>query len=98
MIAFIREQNTLDEKSRHLELLGDLILQTLETRIRSTVFKDIKLNLIQKLRSRPYLSKMGFNLTQKSLKRPADNYELVAQTLTGFFKPEGGKTMGLWTT
>lgn len=101
VIAFIKDQNTLDEKSDTSRTLGgDLILQTLETRIRSTIFKDIE-------------TKFGFrrmgdlgltfqrdgtiSLDAKQFeKQLSDNYELVAQTLTGYFKPEGGKTVGSW--
>lgn len=99
VISFIREQNNLDEKSDTSRTLGgDLILQTLETRIRSTVFKDIETKFGYKR-----IGDLGLTFqrdgslqfdTKKFEKNLADNYELVAQTLTGFFKPDGGKTMG----
>ena len=42
VIAFIKEQNALDESSDTSQTLGgDITLQTLESKIRSTIFKTV---------------------------------------------------------
>lgn len=99
VISFIKEQNTLDEKSDTSRTLGgDLILQTLETRIRSTVFKDIETKFgFRRMGDLGLTFQRDGSLSfesKKFEKQLSDNYEMVAQTLTGYFKPEGGKSLG----
>ncbi len=99
VIDFINKQNKLDEKTDTSRTLGgDVILQTLEARIRSTVFKDIKTefgnrrfgNLGVKFQrdGRLALDEKVFNAKLNA------NYEEVSQILTGRFTEDGQKTSG----
>ena len=99
VLTFIKEQNTLDEKTDTSRTLGgDIILQSLEGRIRSTIFKDIK-------------TKFGFRrfgdlgvtfersgllkFDQEKFKvKLESNYDEVSQILTGYFDENGQKSKG----
>lgn len=99
VLAFIKEQNTLDEKSDTTRTLGgDLILQTLESRIRASVFKDVKTDFGFKRIGELGLTFQrdgSLQLDDKKFENGlAANYEMVSQLLTGKFTIEGGKTDG----
>lgn len=100
VLGFIKTQNTLDENTDTSRTLGgDLILQTLEGRIRSAVFKDV-----QTPEGFRRLGDLGITfqrdgtlkLDQKKFDNVLNsNYQQVSQILTGYFPPEGGgKTNG----
>ncbi len=99
IIAFIKKQNTLDERSDTTRTLGgDIILQTLESRLRSVVFKSIKTDDGEKR-----VGDIGLTFQRdgsllfdnKKFENQLDSgYEIVSQILTGKFTKEGGKTEG----
>jgi flagellar hook-associated protein 2 len=99
VIDFINEQNKLDEKTDTSQTLGgDVMLQTLESRIRSTVFKNIKtefgnrrfgdLGVKFQRNGRLELDEKAFNAKLNA------NYEEVSQILTGRFLEGGVKEKG----
>ena len=99
VLSFIKEQNTLDEKSDTTRTLGgDLILQTLESRIRATIFKDIETDFGFKRIGDLGLTFQrdgSLSLDDKKFENAlAANYEMVSQVLTGKFTLEGGKKDG----
>lgn len=99
IFAFIKSQNTLDEKTDTSRTLGgDIILQTVESRFRSTIFQDIQ----TKFGARR-LADLGVSFTREgNLNFDQDKFQasiknnsaLVTQVLTGYYKPEGGKNKG----
>ena len=99
VISFIREQNNIDENTDTSRTLGgDIILQTLESRIRGAVFRDIqtefgkhKLSQIGVTFQRNGSLKLDQNKFEEKLN---ENYEMVSQVLTGQFKEGGIKTDG----
>ncbi len=98
VLSFIKEQNTLDENSDTSQTLGgDIVLQSLEGRIRTTVFKPV-----QTSKGMFRIGDLGVNFQKDgSLKLDekkfdsmiASNYTAFSQVLTGYFGPEG-KTKG----
>lgn len=98
VLKFIKEQNTLDEKSDTSRTLGgDITLQTIESRIRSTVFKGIKTDY-----GSFRMSDIGVNFQRDGLLKLDEkkfeselnqNYRKVAQIVTGKYT-EDGKTKG----
>lgn len=100
VLDFIHTQNNLDEKTDTSQTLGgDSILQSLEGRLRSTIFENIE----TKFGYRRF-GDLGINF-QKDGKLQLDakkledklskNYEEVAEILTGHFPEDGGlKTEG----
>jgi len=99
VIGFIKEQNALDETVDTSQTLGgDITLQTLESRIRSTVFEGIKtdfgprrigdLGLTFQRDGKLKLDKDKF---QAALD---DNLKMVAQVINGKYSIEGGKVNG----
>ena len=99
VLGFIKQQNTMDEKTDTSRTLGgDIMLQSLEGRIHSAVFKDV---LTDKGYMRAGDIGMSFNRQgmmefdeKKFQARLTEDYNNVAQILTGTFTPEGGKTEG----
>ncbi len=99
VLMFIKEQNTLDENTDTSQSLGgDLVLQTTESRLRSTIFKTVQTQFGNKR-----LGDLGvefektglLKLDQGKLKGALDkNYKEVAQILTGQYTIEGGKVHG----
>lgn len=99
VLKFIKEQNTLDEKTDTSRTLGgDLTLTTIESRIRSAVFMSVNTD------SGPMrMGDLGVTFQRDGLLKfdqakfesaLASNYKSVAQTLTGKYTIEGGKTNG----
>ncbi len=99
VLSFIKQQNTMDEKTDTSRTLGgDIMLQSLQGRIHSAVFKDV-----QTEKGFRRMSDIGLTFNREGLidfdekkfsSRLAEDYQLVAQVLTGTFTPEGGKTQG----
>lgn len=99
VLKFIKEQNTLDEKTDTSRTLGgDLTLTTIESRIRSAVFTSIQTD------SGPMrMGDLGLTFQRDGMLKLdtakleavlAKDYKAVAQTLTGKYSVEGGKSMG----
>ena len=94
VLQFIKSQNTLDENTDTSRTLGgDSILQSLESRIRATVFKDIKTESGYKK-----LGDLGIKFQRDGLLKVegevlsnivSKDYKMVSQTLTGYFNEEG---------
>nr|BDT26636.1 flagellar filament capping protein FliD [Bacteriovorax sp. HI3] len=99
VLSFIKQQNTMDEKTDTSRTLGgDIMLQSLEGRIHSAVFKDV-------LTDKGYMraGDIGLSFTREGLlqfddkkfeAKLTEDYNTVAQVLTGTFTPEGGKSEG----
>ncbi len=99
ILAFIKKQNTLDEKSDTSKTLGgDLVLQNLESRIRGAIFKGIKtdkgikrfgdLGVAFQRDGQLALDEKKFNAML------ANDYNSVSQILTGKFQEDGTKSDG----
>jgi flagellar hook-associated protein 2 len=99
VLKFIKEQNTLDETVDTSQTLGgDLTLQTLESRIRGAIFKNIKTDFGNKrigdlglTFQRSGLLKLDSEKFESALKK---NYEVVAQIIAGKYTKEDGKLKG----
>lgn len=99
VLKFIKDQNTIDEKTDTSRTLGgDLILQTVEGRIRSAVFQDV---MTQNGYRR--LSDLGITfqkdgllaMDQKKFEATlANDFEAASQILTGYYTPDGRKSSG----
>ena len=99
VLAFIKEQNSLDEKTDTSKTLGgDIVLTTLESRIRGAVFRDVMTDFGPKR-----FGDLGVTFqrdgsltldTQKFNAVAAKDYKLVSQILRGRFSLEGGKIQG----
>lgn len=99
VLKFIKDQNAIDDKTDTSRTLGgDIMLQSLEGRIHSAVFKDVitdtGLHRVGELG-------LSFNragtleFDQKKFQALiGSNYNLTSQILTGTFSAEGGKTEG----
>lgn len=99
VLKFVKDQNTIDDKTDTSRTLGgDIMLQSLEGRIHSAVFKDIMtdtgLHRVGELG-------LSFNragtleFDQKKFQALIGaNYNLASQILTGTFSAEGVKTEG----
>ncbi len=98
VLSFIKQQNTLDENTDTSRTLGgDIILQTIEGRIRSAVFKDINTESgnfragdIGITFQRDGLLKFDAEKFKSELEK---NYNKVSQVLSGQFK-DGTKING----
>jgi flagellar hook-associated protein 2 len=99
ILGFIKTQNTMDEKTDTSRTLGgDIMLQSLEGRIRSAIFKDVMTDKGYKRAGDIGLrfdrqGALEFD-DKKFQSLIAEDYNSVAQVLTGTFTPEGGKTEG----
>jgi flagellar hook-associated protein 2 len=99
VLKFIKEQNTLDDKSDTSSSLGgDLILSTIEGKIRSAVFTPImtdsgpmRMGDLGVTFQRDGLLKFDSAKFEAALSK---DYKSVSQTLTGKYDPAVGKTMG----
>lgn len=101
VLKFIKEQNTMDEKTDTSRTLGgDIMLQTLQGRIHSAVFKDI---LTDSGYHRASEIGVTFNregmidFDQKKFQTLlSENYNLATQILTGAYNEDDGtKSQGL---
>lgn len=98
VLQFIEEQKQMDENTDTSRTLGgDIILQTLESRIRGAVFQDIQTDY-----GRFRLGDLGVTFQRNGLvsldestfeRKLSENYQLVEQVLTGTFR-DGVKTDG----
>jgi flagellar hook-associated protein 2 len=99
VLKFIKEQNTMDEKTDTSRTLGgDSMLQSLQGRIHGSVFKDVETDFGM---HRVSDLGLGFNkegmldFDQKKFQTILDKqYNLVSQILTGTFTEDHGKTQG----
>jgi flagellar hook-associated protein 2 len=99
IIAFIKEQNAMDETTDTSQTLGgDITLQTLESRLRSTVFAGVKTEFGAKR-----IGDLGLTFQRDGkLKLDPDkfqanmdnNLEMVGQVINGSYTVEGGKVNG----
>ena len=99
VLKFIKEQNTIDDKTDTSRTLGgDIMLQSLEGRIHAAVFKDVKTD-----NGFHRVGELGLSFSrdgilefdQKKFQAAIGaNYNQVSQILTGTFTDEGGKTEG----
>lgn len=99
VLKFIKEQNTLDEKTDTQRTLGgDLTLTTIETKLRTAIFSSIptdsgpmRMGDLGVTFQRDGLLKFDQAKFESALSK---DYKQVAQCLTGKYSPEGGKTNG----
>jgi flagellar hook-associated protein 2 len=99
VLKFIKDQNTLDEKTDTTRTLGgDSTLTTIETRIRSAVFATIatdsgamRMGDLGVTFQRDGLLKLDQAKFEAALSK---DYKAVSQTLNGKYTVEGGKTNG----
>ena len=94
VLAFIKEQNTLDDSVDTSQTLGgDITLQTLESRIRAAFFSEIQTESGPSRASEIGITfqKDGLiQLDQEKLRSALESdYQKVSQTLTGVYKKEG---------
>lgn len=99
VLTFIKQQNTMDEKTDTSRTLGgDIMLQSLQGRIHSAVFKDVLTDGGYKRAGDIGLSFNRDGMIEfdekKFQTKLAENYNQVTQILTGTFTPEGGKSEG----
>jgi flagellar hook-associated protein 2 len=96
VLKFIKEQNAIDEKTDTSRTLGgDIMLQTLQSRIHSAVFKDIQTDVGFRR-----VGDLGISFNREGMidfdskKFQAEiskNYNQVTQILTGTYLEEAGK-------
>jgi flagellar hook-associated protein 2 len=99
VLKFIKEQNSLDEKTDTQRTLGgDSTLTTIESRLRSAVFSTIQTDAgpmrigdLGLTFQRDGLLKLDQAKLESAI---AKDYKVVAQVLTGKYTVEGGKTNG----
>jgi flagellar hook-associated protein 2 len=99
VLKFIKEQNAIDDKTDTSRTLGgDIMLQSLEARIHTAVFKDVitdsglhRAGELGLTFNRAGILEFDQNKFQALI---SSNYNLTSQILTGTFSPEGGKTEG----
>lgn len=99
VLKFIKDQNSIDEKTDTSRTLGgDIMLQSLEGRIHTAVFKDVATDT-----GYHRVGELGLSFNrdgtmefdQKKFQALiGTNYSLATQILTGTFTAEGGKTEG----
>ena len=99
IISFIKEQNSMDETTDTSQTLGgDITLQTLESRLRSTIFATVKTEFGAKR-----IGDLGLTFQRDGkLKMDRDkfqaaldnNVKLVGQVVNGTYTIEGGKEYG----
>ena len=102
LLKFIKDQNTLDEKSDTSKTLGgDILLQTLESRVRSAVFQEVDTDWGP---MRP--SQIGISFQRDGLlkfdekmfnAKISENYAAVSQILLGKYTVETGEIPGFFT-
>lgn len=98
VLKFIKDQNALSEKSDTSSTLGgDLTLQTIESRLRATIFTPIMTDKGPKR-----LGDLGINFNRQGMltfdnakfeSKVSEDYKTASQILTGIYAPTG-KTDG----
>ena len=99
VLKFIKEQNSIDEKTDTSRTLGgDIMLQSLQSRIHAAVFKDVNTEFGY---HRVAELGMSFNrdglieFDQKKFQAAiSGNYNMASQILTGYIDEEGQKSEG----
>jgi flagellar hook-associated protein 2 len=100
ILKFIKDQNTLDEGSDTTRTLGgDLLLQSLESRLRSAIFRPISTSAGMRRGTDlgVKFQRSGFvKFEESSFNALVEkNFGIVTQILTGTFTEDGNKTPGL---
>jgi flagellar hook-associated protein 2 len=101
ILKFIKEQNTMDDKTDTSRTLGgDIMLQTLQGRINSAVFKDVKTDT-----GFHRVGEIGLSFNREGMldfdakkfqSLIGQDYNLVSQILTGAFLEDGIKSQGFF--
>ncbi len=99
VFSFIKEQNTLDENSDTSRTLGgDILLQTIEGRLRRAIFQDIETSDGYKRIGDVGITFQrdgSLSLDQKKFDAAlANGYGQVSEILTGRFRQDGTKSNG----
>ncbi len=99
ILKFIKDQNSIDEKTDTSRTLGgDIMLQSLQGRIHTAVFKDVKTDS-----GFHRVGELGLSFNREGLldfdqkkfqALISSNYNLASQILTGTFIEDEGKTEG----
>lgn len=99
VLTFIKEQNTMDENTDTSQTLGgDIILQTIESRIRRAIFQDVETS-----KGFRRLSDLGISFQRDGLlgfddKRfqtmASKDFGALAEILTGHIREDGTKSNG----
>lgn len=99
ILKFIKEQNSIDDKTDTSRTLGgDIMLQSLEGRIHAAVFKDVQTDT-----GFHRVGELGLSFSRDGVlefdQKKFDaliskDYTLASQILTGTFIPDGGKSDG----
>lgn len=99
IISFIKEQNALDESVDTSQTLGgDLTLQTLESRLRASIFQNIETDFGNRR-----IGDLGLTFQRDGMlkldndkfkSKLDENYQEVAQIIAGKYTKEKGKTKG----
>ena len=99
VLKFIKEQNSIDEKTDTSRTLGgDIMLQSLQSRIHAAVFKDVNTET-----GYHRVGELGISFNrdgilefdQKKFQAAiSGNYNMASQILTGFIDEEGQKSEG----
>lgn len=99
VLGFIKQQNALDESTDTTQTLGgDITLQTLESRLRSAIFKDIKTDSGMKR-----IGDLGVTFQRDGLLKLDEekfkqaigkDYQAAAQIVAGKYTKEDGKING----
>lgn len=99
VLAFIKQQNTMDENTDTSQTLGgDITLQQLESRIRSTVFTNIETKFGPRRLGDLGITfqrdgTLGFDQA-KFQNELSSNFEMVTEVLVGSYSLEEGKKPG----
>jgi flagellar hook-associated protein 2 len=99
ILQFIKTQNNLDENSDTSRTLGgEITLQSMEGRIRNTIFKQIETNYGPRrigdlgiTFQRSGLLESDNNILQSKIN---ENYDEISQILTGYFRDDGKRVDG----
>lgn len=99
VFKFVRDQNTMDENTDTTRTLGgDIMLQNLESRLRSTIFSSVETkfgNFRFGDLGATFQKDGSLQFDDKTFKSKLDeNYEMVAQVLTGWIREDGVKSAG----
>lgn len=99
VLKFVKEQNTIDDKTDTSRTLGgDIMLQSLQGRIHAAVFKDVMTDS-----GYHRVGELGLSFSREGMLEfdqkkfqaaIGENYNKVSQILTGTFTEEGGKSEG----
>jgi flagellar hook-associated protein 2 len=99
VLTFIKQQNTLDQSTDTSRTLGgDSILQSIESRLRSVVFKDVITSKGPRRIGDLGITFQKSGLLQMDAKKfesqISQDYQVVSEILTGIYYPDGTKELG----